>query len=293
MAKEKINQKEVEVEVDGEKVKVVVKKPNTKILNDAQRRGALVWTECVRDGVMTKKELKKFMKERGIWDDEKDADEAKKVAEIANLEKKLYLGSKGGRLKASEGKSIAIEMRVKRNELRELLAERIQLEANTAEALSENAKFDFLVASCTYYSTGDKVFEDLDDYGNRAEDGIAFAAAQNLAELLYSVDKDFEEKLPENRFLKDFKFVNEDLSLVNKDGHTVDTKGRLINKDGHYLDDEGNRVDTDGNLLDEDGNYIPTIKYVDDNGRVIRKTQPKKEEKEEVATSTSEDETGS
>ena len=40
MAKEKITQKEVEVDLDGSKVTIVVKKPNTKILNDAQRKGA-------------------------------------------------------------------------------------------------------------------------------------------------------------------------------------------------------------------------------------------------------------
>ena len=121
MAREKITQKEVEVDLDGSKVTIIVKKPNTKILNDAQRKGALVWTQCVRDGVMTKKELKKFMKERGIWDDTKDTEEQKIVSDINRLERELYLGSKGGKLKASKGKDIAINMRRKRADLRELL----------------------------------------------------------------------------------------------------------------------------------------------------------------------------
>ncbi len=294
MAKEKITQKEVEVDLDGSKVTIVVKKPNTKILNDAQRKGALVWTQCVRDGVMTKKELKKFMKERGIWDDTKDTEEESIVAEINKLERELYLGSKGGKLKASKGKDIAIDMRRKRSALRDLLTERVALEANTAESLSENAKFDFLVAHCTYDTNGNRIFSSLDDYGERAEDGVAFAAASNLAELLYAVDKDFEEKLPENKFLKDFKFVNDDLSLINKDGDMVDTDGKIINDQGHYLNEGGERIDADGNLLDEDGNYVPTLKYTDENGRMIKKTAPPKAKEEpEETESKSEDETGS
>ena len=123
---------------------------------------------------------------------------------------------------------------------------------------------------------------------------MAFAAASNLAELLYAVDKDFEEKLPENKFLKDFKFVNDDLSLINKDGDMVDTDGKIINDQGHYLNEGGERIDADGNLLDEDGNYVPTLKYTDENGRMIKKTAPPKAKEEpEETESKSEDETGS
>ena len=61
MAKEK--QKTVEVTLDnGEKVKVVVRKPTNKVSGEAQRIGAKVWTDCIRDGIMTKKELEVVMK---------------------------------------------------------------------------------------------------------------------------------------------------------------------------------------------------------------------------------------
>jgi hypothetical protein len=261
MSKDK--EKVVEADVNGNKTKVVVKKPNNVTISQAQRVGAKAWTDCVRDGIMTKKELEKFMKEQGIWDDGKDKEQKTLVEEIASLEKQLYVGSQGHtKLKASEGKDIAIKMRMKRAELRDLIADRISLEQNTAESISDNARFDYLVANCAFYENGQKVYNSLEEYQSRADAEPAFTVASTLAGMLYSVDRDFEAKLPENKFLKMFNYVNEDLSLVNQSGETVDLEGRRIDKNGYYLNSEGKRVDKDGNLLDEFGNYVPTLEYI-------------------------------
>jgi hypothetical protein len=275
-------EKTVEVSINNgdteTKVKIVVKKPNNVIMSQAQRVGAKAWTDCVRDGIMTKKELEKFMKEQGIWDDGKDEEQKKIVKEISDLEKRLYVGgtSTGNKLKASEGKEIAIQMRIKRNELRDFIAERMSLEQNTAESISDNARFDFLVANCTFYENGNKVYTNLDEYKEKADSELGFAAATALASLLYSVDKDFEAKLPENKFLKMFNFVDDNLSLVNNKGETVDLEGRRIDKSGYYINEEGNRVDRDGNMLDELGNYIPTVTYVTEEEEESKSVKSKK-----------------
>lgn len=266
MIKEK--EKNVDVKVqNGDKeeiVKIIVKKPNNALLSQAQRVAAKSWTECTRDGIMTKKELEKFMKANDIWNDDKEASQKKITQEINELERQLFIGTKGTRLSKSEGKRIAIQMRIKRNELRDLISDRMSFEQNTAEAISDNARFDFLVANCTYNENGEKVYKDLDDYTQNADGEIGFAAATALAQLMYSIDKDFESRLPENKFLKMFNFVNEDLSLVNNDGNMVDAEGRRIDENGYYLDDNGQRVDRDGNPLDENGNYVMSVEFVDD-----------------------------
>ena len=264
-------EKKIEVTVDNQKVNLVIRKPNNALMSQAQRVGAKAWTDCVREGIMTKKELEKFMKEQGIWDDGKDEEQKKIVKEISDLEKKLFVSGadKSSKLRASEGKEIAIQMRVKRNELRDLIAERMSLEQNTAESISDNSRFDFLVANCTFYENGNKVYTSLEDYKERADGEIGFAAATALASMLYAVDKDFEAKLPENKFLKMFNFVNEDLSLVNSNGETVDLEGRRIDKQGYFLNEEGKRVDKEGNILDEFGNYVPQVTYVDDKNNVL------------------------
>jgi hypothetical protein len=272
MSKEK--DKVVDVKIkdgEGEKtVKIVVKRPQSAVMSQAQRVSAKAWTDCVRDGIMTKKELSKFMKEQGIWDKGKDVEQDKISAEIIALEKKLYVGdSKNAKVKASDAKNIAIDMRKKRNELRELIAEKMSLEQNTAEAISDNARFEFLVSSCTFYENGNKVYNSIDEYTEQSDGEIAFAAATALAQMMYSIDKDFEANLPENKFLKQYHFVNDDLSLVNEKGETVDLENRRINNLGQYINDEGQRTDKDGNALDENGNYISSIVYVDDKGKKV------------------------
>tara|TARA_B100000519_G_scaffold137794_1_gene119303 strand:+ start:245 stop:1132 length:888 start_codon:yes stop_codon:yes gene_type:complete len=277
MAKEK--QKTVEVTLDGgKKVKVVVRKPTNRVSGEAQRIGAKVWTDCIRDGIMTKKELEVVMKSNGMWDKSKQESQDAIIADLRELEKKLYLGKKGSKMKLSQAKDIAFEMRKKRLELRDLLASKIELEGNTAESLSENAKFDYLVANCTFYEDGKNVYNSVEEYNDKSEDPIAFSAAATLAALMYSLDKDFEEKLPENQFLIKANLVNDDLALVNKDGNRVDTEGRLINDLGQYVDGDGNRVDIDGHPLDADGNYIPQLTYTHENGKAVKLAVEPKEE---------------
>ena len=176
MAKEK--QKTVEVTLDGgKKVKVVVRKPTNRVSGEAQRIGAKVWTDCIRDGIMTKKELEVVMKSNGMWDKAKQESQDSIIADLRDLEKKLYLGKKGSKMKLSQAKDIAFKMRKKRLELRDLLAQKIELEGNTAESLSENAKFDYLVANCTFYEDGKNVYNSLEEYNDKSEDPIAFGAA--------------------------------------------------------------------------------------------------------------------
>jgi len=275
MAKEKEKIVTVNIADEGEEkneVKITVKRPSSNVMSKAQRISAKVWTDCVRDGIMTKKELAKFMREQGIWNKDKDSDQEKITQEIVNLEKRLFIGkaTQKNKLSATEAKEIAIDMRRKRAELRDLIGERLALEANTADSLSDNARFDFLVANCTYDSDGELVYKTLDDYNADSDSPIAFAAANALAQIMYSIDKDFESNLPENRFLKQYNFVNDDLALINESGETVDLEGRRVNELGQYIDDKGNRVDKDGNRLDADGNYIPKVKYFSDSGEELK-----------------------
>jgi hypothetical protein len=279
-----VNKKEVEVKVSQEggedkNVKIYVVRPNNNTIKNADRYRAKTWNQCITDGVLTKKELSKVMTDRGIWDEDKDEQERKIVEDIQSLERKLFLGGGDKKRKLSEGQSIAIEMRKLRGKLRELIGQRLALEENTAEALSDNAKFDYLVADCTFYANGQKVYNSVEDYNQKSSDEIAFAAAGALAEMLYQVDTKFEENLPENKFLKKFNLVNDNLSLVNKEGVTVDSEGRRINEDGYYIDNDGNRVDKDGNRLNEDGTYVFQIEYEDDFEDSSKETTKKSKKK--------------
>lgn len=257
----------VEVKVkDGDvenTVKIYVVKPNNSVTHQAEVYKAKVWQECVKDGVLTRKEVEDVMLKRGIWGKEKGEAEKQILKNIKDLEKQLYLGS-GKKMKLSEGKALAIKMREERIHLRDLISEKLAMEQNTAEAICENARFDYIVASCTFYEDGRNVYNGIDDYNSKSADEVAFAAASKLGEILYSLDSKFEHNLPENKWLKKFNLVNDDLSLVNKQGDFVDVDGKKVDKDGYYIDDEGSKVDRDGNPLAEDGTYQLLAEYEDD-----------------------------
>jgi hypothetical protein len=279
-----IKEKKVEVELsEGGKINILVRKPTAKDLNMAQKIGAKVWTDSVKDGLFTKQSLAKFMEDNNIWNQQKQKERDTITQSIDNLEKELALGrSSGGKLKVSEGKAKAIELRRLRNNLRNLIAERISLESNTAEGLAENAKFNYLVSSCTFYEDGRKVYSNVEEYNNKAEDEIAFQAAATLGEMMFQLDKNYEENLPENQFLKRFHLVDNELSLIDKEGNKVDVDGTRVNEDGWLINEKGERIDREGNLLSEAGYLILQADYEDDVNLVDSepKTKKKKANKE-------------
>ena len=276
------NQKEKIVDVtldNGDKVTIKVVKPTNRLNSRAQRIGATVWTQCIQDGVMTKQELMQLMENKGIWGKAEQNKQDEIQADIAALEKQLFINKKK-KIKLSEAKGIAMKMKEKRIELRDHIAKRLEREGNTAEALSDNAKFDFLVANCTLWENGNKVYNNLDEYQDSGDDSLAFTAAATLAEMIYAIDSEFEKALPENAFLRAAGIINDEMQYVDKDGNRVDSKGKKINDLGWYLDDDGNRVDVDGNRLNEDGTFVAQVSYIDDETgeEVSIKAEPEEEE---------------
>lgn len=282
------NKIEKKVKVGDKEIEIYVAKPTNNVNKDAERYKSKVWNQAIQDDVLTKKELSVLMKKRNIWNEAKDKEEDEITQSIIALEKELYHGKVGKngkkvKPKVSEGRDIAIEIRRKRLELRDLIAERISMEENTAESLADNARFDYLVAHCTFYKDGKPVYKDFDEYNNKSSDEIAFAAGAALGQMLYNLDSDFEKNLPENKFLTKFGLVNDDLSLIdpNNPDQLIDTDGKSIDENGYLIDEDGNRVDRDGHSLTEDGDY-ELADY--DNDLVVAKKPAKRRAKKSEET---------
>jgi len=282
MAQEK--EKTVEVSIgegdEAKKVNIVVKRPNSNVLNRANALFTKTLHHHMKDGIMTKPELEKFMLEKGIWSEEKSARQRELAKEIRDLTKDLFQGR--GKRKLSEGKQLAIQIKKSRYELQSLIAEKLSLEQNTAESLADNLKFDFLVSECTYSADGrKKVYNNLEDYQDRSDDEIAFMAAATLAQMIYSLDSNFESQLPENVFLKKYELVDDNFNLTDREGHLVSLDGHKINEEGYYVNDSGQLVDIDGNPIDKDGNFIFSTEYVDEE-KPAKKTRANGKQKESV-----------
>jgi hypothetical protein len=258
-------------------VEILVRRPNNATISAADRYRAKVWNQCIKDGIMTRKQVDKFLKENDVWGTSQEEEQQKIIQQINALEKDLYTGKNGEKKrKLSEGRDIAHNIKNLRNQLRNLIAEKMSLQDNTAEALADNARFDYLVSGCTFYKkNGEKVYSSIEDYNSKSSDEVAFAAAAKLGEMLYALDSNFEKNLPENKWLLDFKLVDDNLNPIKNDV-LVDGDGRRINELGQYVDEDGNRIDRDGAPLEQDGTYKMQVEYEDDINTTEQQPKTKK-----------------
>lgn len=271
------NKKSFTSEIEGKKVELAIVRPNVKASREAQLEYNRSFAEAVQSGALLKAKLQNVLIDQGVWSIEKQEQHDNLINDINEKEQTL---AKGG-IKLTDAKRIALEMRVKRWRLRELISERTEYESNTAEGQAENARFNYLVSACTVYNdTGKNVYSGVDDYLEQSGELFSIEAARVFANMMYGLEDDYEDNLPENKFLKDYNFVNEDLRLVNDDGELVDIEGRKIDDSGRYVDEEGNFVDREGNRVNEEGDYVfEPQPFLDDEGKPIKSEAEAEEEK--------------
>jgi hypothetical protein len=253
--------------ISGKNVDFLVKTPTLGDMEEASKVRNRAFTDAINSKALLRAKLDDILKEQGLWNDAKQAELTSLQQELISGERQL---AKGG-MRLADAKKLAISMRRVRVKMQELLSIRNNLDNNTAEGLADNARFNYLVSACLVYKEDRKLyFVDLTDYLNRSTDPVGIQGAQILASAMYGLDSDFESKLPENIFLKDFKLIDNKLRLINSSGELVDEEGRLIDTIGRFIDDKGNRVDIDGNPLNEDGTYAFERKpFLDDDGEPI------------------------
>jgi len=255
------------MEIDGNKTEFLIKSPSFKDQREAQKVYNQAFSDAVKSGCIVRGRLNDLLKEQGLWDDQKEMKMNTIQHQLLGNEQSL---AKGG-ISLQKAKSIALEMRNLRDELRELISSRTNLDNNTAEGQADNARFNYLVSVCLVYSDSKKAyFANYEEYLNKSADPIAIKAAQILASKLYGLDDDYEKSLPENKFLKEYKFVDENLRFINKQGKFTDSEGRLVDENGRYINDNGEYVDKDGNRVDDEGDYVVEFKpFLDDDGKPI------------------------
>lgn len=253
--------------VDGKDQEFLIKTPSLNDQREAQKVYNQAFSDAVKSGCIVRARLDDLLKEQGLWDDQKQIKFNTLQQQILDGEKTL---AKGG-INLKSAKEVAIKIKGLREEMRDLISVRTNLDNHTAEGQADNARFNYLISSCLVYSSNkEKYFKSYEEYLSRASEPIAIKAAQVLANMLYGLDNDYEKKLPENKFLVKYKFVDEKLRLINKDGHLVDLEGRLIDTNGRYINEKGEYVDKNGIPVDVNGDYITDFRpFTDDNGNPV------------------------
>lgn len=255
------------IDIDNKETEFLVRTPSLT----EQREGQKVYNQSFSDAVKAKAivraRMDDLLEEQGLW----DATKQKKLTELQQmiLENERAL-AKGG-IPLKRAKELAMEMKDVRVKIRELISDKTSLDNHSAEGQADNARFNYLVSVCLVYNdTKQPYFKSLEDYLGRSNEPVAILAAQHLANMLYGLDNDYEQNLPENKFLKKFKFVDDKLRLINNEGKLVDLEGRLIDENGRYINDAGEFIDKYGNRVDDKGEYIVEHQpFLDDDGQPI------------------------
>lgn len=266
--------------VDSVDQEFLIKTPSLADQREAQRVYNQAFSDAVKSGCIVRARLDDLLKEQGLWDDQKQIKFNTLQQQILDGEKSL---AKGG-ISLKSAKEVAIKIKKLREEMRDLISVRTNLDNHTAEGQADNARFNYLISSCLVYSSNkEKYFKSYEEYLSRASELVAIKAAQVLANMLYGLDNDYEKKLPENKFLVKYKFVDEKLRLINKDGHLIDLEGRLVDSNSRYINENGDYVDKNGVAVDINGDYITDFKpFTDDDGNPVILTEDTKENTEKA-----------
>lgn len=291
--------KTFKVTVDGVEKEFLVKSPSLENQREGQKVYNHAFTDAIKSKSVVRAKLDDLLEDQGLWNDEKQAKFTSLQKDLLDGEKRL---AKGG-FSLNEAKDLAVQMKKVRDDIRDLISVRTSLDNHSAEGQADNSRFNYLVSVCVVYNdTKEPYFKNLEDYLDRSSEEVAIKAAQNLANMIYGLDNNYESNLPENKFLKKYRFIDDKLRLIDKKGRLVDKEGRLIDESGRFIDENGSFVDKYGNSVDKDGDYIVEPEpFLDDEGNPIVledqenkpddakkvETSPPPEPKEEVPVETS------
>ncbi len=253
--------------IDSKEREIMVRSPSLQDQREGQKIYNQTFTDAIKSKAVVRAKMDDVLTEQGLWNNEKQARLTELQQALLDSERRLALGG----ISLREAKKIAMDMKDTRESIRDLIGARSSLDNHSAEGQADNAKFNYLVSACVVYNdTKDPVFKNMEEYLNRGNEAVAILGAQNLANMLYGLDSDYESNLPENKFLKKYKFVDDKLRLIDKQGRLVDEEGRLIDDNGRFINDKGEFVDKFGNRVDVEGNYIVEFKpFLDDDGKPI------------------------
>lgn len=286
---------------DGKAVSVVLKNPGMQEYRDSQIEYNKAFRRALDSGALLRQKLESHMKEQKIWSEEKQRENDEFVQNISAKEEILQSGG----IKLSEAKEVALELRVLRADFRDFLAEKNSMDQNSVEGQADNARFSELVRLCMLNpKTKKPYFENQDDYDKNGDQPWVIEASGKLAEIIYGLDPNYDNKLTENKFLKEFDFVDDELSLIDKNGHAVDSEGRLVDENGRFVAYRSKEselaqnaedryfVNRDGEevfeIVDSDGDSTWVTKknaqrkpFLDDDGKEIITAKKEDVEKEE------------
>lgn len=267
-----VNRKVFEtVDNDGNKIFLAVVRPRPDTEVDARRLYSKTKTRLLNNKeAIPRSRARDLATELGLWSDEKQAQLDTFEKEIARLEDIVHKGRKADLTEEDKsyidehgmklfGRHVALNLRRVRFERILLLLETSQLNDIIAEEIAENEMIDFFVSQVTVWGKNEgkdslynkSYFDKYSDFISKKNEPAARKAREEFLNLFNENDPDWEKKLPENKLLLKYGFVNDSLKLVNDKGEFVDVDWNRVDEEGNSLDENGNPIKSETDSVEE------------------------------------------
>lgn len=268
--------KEFEVtEENGKKVTLAIRPPAPEDYEESDKVYAIRVASLLREKgnkrLLTRSKVDEYLRENDIWT-EKDEQAIQKLQ--VQIDEKLNQIRRGG-IKLSEGRKLSIEIHDLRVQIVKIAQKRQIFDDTTIESLAEAEKIDYLIYVCTVYAKdGTNYWESFEDMkANKITAGYR-AASKEASVYIYNMDADFEQKLPENRWLKKYGFIDENFNYVDrKSGEKVDKEGKPL---ANVQKDIVNQINNLRGEIHEEKPFLD-----DETGKPVEVKEEKTEAKEE------------
>ncbi len=215
---------------DGKNVKLVVRKPEYEDIEHADKVYAIKISSLIKENagrkLLSRQELNKYLKEAGIWTEAEEKEVEKLQTEVADTLTAMRKGGKG----LTDGRSMAIKVMDRRQEIMRIMAKKQSFDDVTLESFAETEKIDYLVYCSTLYAdSGSNYWDSFEDMKNDKLSDVYRKASVLSMKVIYDIDNEFDKNLPENKWLKKYGFIDEELNYTDrKTGEKVDREGKPI-----------------------------------------------------------------
>lgn len=248
-------EKLVNVQHNDKEVSLLVIAPNASVSREAEKIYHKTLVNGMRDNMPVMAEIDEFLEKRFPLEEERREREVV-INEINDKQTALLSGRLGDqKLTREEGRKIAIEIMGLRDRLMLQNQARTALYSVTAERAADLARTNYLLYLCILNnSTRKPYFVSYEDYEEHKDSNLVLEAVKAFRDLT-TVAYD-EQDDPEVKWLKKYKFMNEDGRFIDNKGRLVDADYRLIDKDGRYINEAGEFVNKFGQRVDEKGQLL-------------------------------------
>lgn len=223
---------------DGTVKKVTIRKPSAKDIDQADTIRAAKVAEIIKskEKILSRYEIDGYLRSNGIW----TVEDEQKVVDINKEIHALLEKLRKGGLKISEGREIAVSITKKRIEAIRVSSKRRVFDDSTIESQAEHERNDYLAFACTVDNeTGEQLWDTWEDFKEDRSSDAYYTCAQNLISVLNDDADEFEKKLPENRWLRKYGFIDDELRYTDrKTGKFVDEDGNPIEKNNKEIIDQ-------------------------------------------------------